>query len=167
MGPELRTVVPDGFAQLWIANTAAGGAAGFTTYTPEAEIVAAAEAAMAEVAAGREHVIVAVADGVLVGTVFLQPGAGERFGHRGTVRRLLVHPDLQGTGLGAALLDAVVRHARDLGLEQLILGCRGGTGLPAYYTRRGWTEVGRVPNGLRFAGGERRDEHFFQISLVG
>lgn len=129
---------------------------------PEETVRADAAAAVADVVAGRRHLLVA---GDWAGVVSVVPGSGPRFVHRGEVVKLMVHPDAQGRGLGGALLDAAVAHARGLGLEQLLLSTRGGTPLPAYYASRGWTEVGVFPAGLHLGGDERRDEHWFQLQL--
>ena len=102
----------------------------------------------------------------LVGTVFLRPGAVPLFAHRADVLRLMVHPARQGEGVGRALLDAAVARARALGLEQLLLSTRGGTDLPAYYARLGWTEVGVFPDALQLGPDDRRDEHWFQMRLT-
>ncbi|GAA1846850.1 hypothetical protein GCM10009836_28020 [Pseudonocardia ailaonensis] len=101
----------------------------------------------------------------LAGVVFLQPGVGPVVAHRATVLRLMVHPDRQGEGFGARLLSAAGDRARSLGLEQLILSARGGTGLPELYRHLGWTEVGRFPRALRVGPGDVRDEHWFQLEL--
>jgi GNAT superfamily N-acetyltransferase len=118
--------------------------------------------AVAEVVAGRQHLIAA---GDLDGVVFLRPGTGPRVAHRADVLRLMVHPSAQGRGLGRRLLDAAVDHARGLGLEQLLLSARGGTTLPEFYTRLGWTPVGVFPGALRLGPGDVRDEHWFQLRL--
>lgn len=97
--------------------------------------------------------------------MFLQPGRGPVVAHRATVIRLMVLPDLQGRGLGGRLLAAAVDRAAELGLAQLILSARGGTGLPAWYAARGWTEVGRFPGALRLAPDDVRDEHWFQLGI--
>ncbi|MCX6465215.1 MAG: GNAT family N-acetyltransferase [Pseudonocardiales bacterium] len=117
---------------------------------------------MAEVLDGRAHLLATPGP---TSVVFLRPGAAPRFVHRGEVVRLMVHPAAQGRGLGRALLDAAVAHARLLGLEQLLLSARGGTTLPAFYAGLGWTEVGVFPRALHLGGGERRDEHWFQLLL--
>jgi hypothetical protein len=54
-------------------------------------------------------------------------------------------------------------HARQvarsqMGLEQLRLAVRGGTGLEHFYARLGWTVIGRWPGALRLAPGDDRDE---------
>ncbi|MEU7817989.1 GNAT family N-acetyltransferase [Pseudonocardia sp. NPDC049154] len=152
---------------LWTVVTRAGGAVGFPPDAPETDVRALAEATVAEVRAGTLHLLALHQGGdELVGTVFLQPGRGPVVAHRATVIRLMVRPDLQGRGLGGRLLDAAVTRAAELGLAQLILSARGGTGLPAWYAARGWTEVGRVPGALRLGPGDVRDEHWFQREIV-
>jgi GNAT superfamily N-acetyltransferase len=131
---------------------------------PATEIAAAARDSVAEVRAGRQEMLT-VGD-PLVGTVFLRPGVSPLFAHRADVLRLMVHPDRQGEGVGRALLDAAVARARALGLEQLLLSTRGGTDLPAYYARLGWTEVGVFPGALQLGPDDRRDEHWFQLRLT-
>lgn len=152
---------------LWTAVTRAGGAVGFPPDAPEPDVRALAEATVAEVRAGALHLLALHLGGdELVGTVFLQPGRGPVVAHRATVIRLMVRPDLQGRGLGGRLLDAAVDRAAELGLAQLILSARGGTGLPEWYAARGWTEVGRFPAALRLGPGDVRDEHWFQREIV-
>jgi hypothetical protein len=46
----------------------------------------------------------------------------------------------------------------EMGLEQLRLAVRGGTGLERFYTRPGWTVTGRWPGALRLAPGDDRGE---------
>ena len=122
-----------------------------------------AVAAVAEVVAGRQHLVAA---GDLDGVVFLRPGTDPRTAHRADVLRLMVHPAGQGRGLGRRLLEAAADHARALGLEQLLLSARGGTTLPAFYARLGWTPVGVFPGALRLGPGDLRDEHWFQLRLA-
>lgn len=150
------------FGDLWVAVTRAGGAVGFAPDASEAEIRALAERTLAEVGEGRLHML--ALDG-LAGVVFLQPGSGPVVAHRATVLRLMVDPGRQGRGLGARLLTAAVDRARELGLDQLLLSTRGGTGLPAFYTHLGWTEVGRFPRALHVTPDDVRDEHWFQLDL--
>lgn len=99
------------------------------------------------------------------GVVFLAREDHPRARHRAKVLRLMVHPDAQRRGEGKALLDAAVALATATGLEQLLLSTRGGTELPAFYTKQGWVEVGRFPDALHLGGDERRDEHWFQLRL--
>lgn len=153
----------DALTALWTDVTRAGGAVGFAPDSPAAEIAAAAADAVDEVRSGRQELL-ATGD-PLAGVVFLRPGAGPRIAHRAEVVRLMVRPEQQGAGLGRTLLDAAVDRARELGLEQLLLSARGGTSLPAFYAKLGWTEVGVFPAALHLGGDDRRDEHWFQLDL--
>ena len=47
---------------------------------------------------------------------------------------------------------------REIGLEQLRLAARGGTGLERFYSGLDWEVTGRWPGALRFAPGDDRDE---------
>ncbi len=139
---EDATQLTDALADLWLAVTRAGGAVGFVPNSPAVEIRARTAAVLDEVQSGRE-LLLAVDDGAgLAGSVFLRPGRGPRKEHGAEVARLMVRPDTQGRGLGRVLLGAAVAHARDLGLEHLLLAVRGGTTLPTFYAAQGWTEVG-------------------------
>jgi GNAT superfamily N-acetyltransferase len=138
---------------------------GFAQDAPEQDIRAKAEAAVADVEAGRAHPLVLGGAADLGGVAFVVPGDGQVVAHRGTIVRLMVRPDLQGQGRGRALLEGAVDLARILGLEQLLLSARGGTGLPGFYVKQGWTEVGVFPGALRLGPDDVRDEHWFQKHL--
>ena len=150
--------------QLWLAVNQAGGAVGFLPDSPPADVQEAADRAVEDVRAGRLTLLVSPvgADTAeLAGVVFLRRGIGPVVAHRAEVLRLMVHPDLQGHGLGRRLLAAAERHAAELGVEQLMLSTRGGTRLPGFYAGQGWTEVGVFPGALRLAPDDVRDEHWF------
>lgn len=75
---------------------------------------------------GRGPVLVAVSDtGVLLGTVMLQvwPDGGEvvRAAGEGEVRALAVRSDARGSGIGRALLAAVIERAAAAGVRHLLL----------------------------------------------
>jgi acetyltransferase len=162
---EVRTGLASELGTLWTVVTRADGAVGFPSDAPEEDIQAAAKDAIEDVQAERQQLIVLEAGGELAGTVFLRRDTGAVRSHRAEVLKLMVRPDLQGRGWGKALLDAAVAHATDLGLEQLLLSTRGGTDLPAFYVKQGWTQVGVFPDALRIGPGDLRDEHWFQLRL--
>jgi predicted N-acetyltransferase YhbS len=78
--------------------------------------------------------------------------------HWRTLLRVMVRPELQGVGAGRLLVDGLHQMARTLGLEQLQLTVRGGTGLESFYERFGYAVVGRHPGAVRVAPGDDRDE---------
>jgi acetyltransferase len=150
---------------LWLAVTRAGGAVGFRPDSPESEIRAAAVDVIDQVRAGRQQMFNVRSSDVLGGAVFLRPGVGAVVAHRAEVLRLMVRPDLRGRGLGRELLAAAVDHAAGLGLEQLFLSARGGTTLPSFYSKLGWTQVGVFPRALRLGPDDIRDEYWFSRTV--
>ncbi|GDY31477.1 GNAT family N-acetyltransferase [Gandjariella thermophila] len=155
----------DAFADLWLRVSRAGGAVDFTPDVDPAEVRAAAMFAAAEASDPRSTMLVVWRGTDLVGVAFLERGARRMTEHSGRVVRLMVDPDLQGRGWGARLLDACVEQAREQGIERLFLSARDGTGLPEYYRRRGWREVGRLPRAIRVAPGDERDEVWFHREI--
>jgi predicted GNAT family N-acyltransferase len=81
--------------------------------------------------------IVALEDGELVGTCrVLQAGSQAKFG------RLVVARAARGQGIGAALLAAAERRARELGCNQMVLAAQ--TSAMGLYERAGYTARGEV-----------------------
>jgi GNAT superfamily N-acetyltransferase len=151
---------------LWTAVTAAGGAVGFPTGTPVHEITPIAGRQLDRVAAGRDSLVGGYDGDRLVALAFLAGNDDQTiFAHWRTVKRLMVHPGRQGRGLGGELVRAVERRARELGLEQLHLTVRGGTGTERLYTRHGYVEVGRIPRCIHVAPDDYRDEIHMLLEL--
>jgi GNAT superfamily N-acetyltransferase len=159
--PELA----DQLGAVWVAVTRDGGSVGFVEDAPEEQIRAAARKAVDDVRAGLQHMLAVDVDGTLGGVVFVRPGAEFVASHRAELSRLMVRPDLQGRGFGRTLLDAAIAHAKAAGLEQMMLSARGGTDMPGFYVKMGWTPVGVWRDCLNLGDGERRDMHWFQLDL--
>ena len=145
---------------LWVAVTEAGGAVDFVPGWDPGEIRDLAAVTIDDVRSGAARMIVVGPETAPGGTVFLVRGSGIA-AHRADVQRLMVHPDHQGRGLGTVLLDAAVAQGREMGVEMLTLGARGGTPLPAFYAARGFIEYGRLPDGVRLGPEDARDVHLF------
>ena len=95
----------------------------------------------------------------LAGWVHIQRNPSPLVAHWGTISHLQSLPSSRGQGIGSALMVHVRQVARSqMGLEQLRLAVRGGTGLEHFYARLGWTVAGRWPGALRHAPGDDRDE---------
>jgi predicted GNAT family N-acyltransferase len=81
--------------------------------------------------------MVAFEDGQLVGTCrVLQAGSQAKFG------RLVVARAARGRGIGAALLAAAERRAREMGCHQMVLAAQ--TSAMGLYERAGYTARGEV-----------------------
>ena len=85
--------------------------------------------------------------------------------HWAWLKRLMVLPSLQGRGVGRELHAGAISCAQGLGLEQLYLTCRSGTGLSEFYARLGWEQVGVMPDNLRMVDGSYRDEIYMRFVL--
>jgi GNAT superfamily N-acetyltransferase len=141
----------------WIEVANAGGAVGFAFPPVDAKQVGpAADRLFADLDPDYSRVLLAEVGGVLAGWLNLSRHRDRLVPHWGTVNRVQTHPHFRGRGIGIALMNEVRRIARDeMGLEQLRLGARGGERLEGFYSRLGWTEIGRWPGALRFPSGDR------------
>jgi len=151
--PGVRQALVD----CWIEVANAGGAVGFPFPPVDARQVGpVADRLIADLDPDYNRVLLAEAGGVLAGWLNLSRHRDRVVPHWGTVKRVQTRPGFRGRGIGVALMSEVRRIARDeLGLEQLHLEARGGEGLEGFYSRLGWTEIGRWPGALRFPGGDR------------
>jgi len=94
------------------------------------------------------------APGKLVGMIgFLREDRRKR-AHVGCLVSMYVLPEHRGHGIGAALLDAALSHARKLGdIRQIYLGVtEGNAGAAALYRSRGFVTYGIEPDYLRING---------------
>lgn len=158
LDPPLHDDLRARLIDVWTDVANAGGAVGFVPPVTRDEVKEVADRAFDGYASGGGHIVVATIDGDPVGLAFLEHRPGPLFRHWATVRRLQIHPSFQRRGLGARLLSAVEDTARRLGLEALHLTVRGGTGTDSFYTRRGYEHVATIPEMIRVAPGDDRDE---------
>lgn len=158
--------LPDQLLALWTDVSNAGGAVGFVPPVTPADIRPRAEAHLSAMAEGRTRLLAAfTADGRLAATAFLSFNDHPLMRHWAWLYTVMVDPALQGRGYGAELLREAERQARDLGLDALRLTCRGGEGLERFYASCGYKEVGRVPEAIRVAPGDDRDDIVMLLPL--
>ena len=160
---------------LWVAVNDAGGSVGFLPGAPRADVEAVLDRHLDDVRAGRtmlcvlrepagprgEPVGVDPADrGRVRGMGLWEHALGFPYEHVAGLKRLMLDPAVQGRNLGRILLGGMVGIARrDLPhIELLRLDYRDGLGLGDFYARAGWTEVGRVPRGLKLTESDYRDD---------
>jgi GNAT superfamily N-acetyltransferase len=154
LAPGLRADLLD----TWVAATDAGGAVGFTAPAPVEKVADALDAALGRVAAGLDLLGVLHNGERYVGMGLLVSRGSELQAHWRTALRLMVHPAYQGNGAGRLLMEGLRGSAVDLGLQQLQLTIRGGTGLENFYQPLGYHVVGRHPRAIRLADDDYRDE---------
>jgi len=100
------------------------------------------------VAAMRRGEIVLLAakrDGRIVGTVQLGLDTPPNQPHRGEIRKLLVHRDARGAGVGAALMARIEEMAKARGRTLLVLDTASDSA-ERLYERRGWQRLGTIPD---------------------
>ena len=154
--PALRAQLLD----TWVRVTDAGGAVGFTAPADVDEIASTLDSALGRVARGQDTlgILRRGRGGPAVGMGILVISQSDLRRHWRTVLRVMVAPELQGTGAGRTLLEGLHNLARELGTEHLVLSVRGGTGTERFYERFGYEQVGRHPAAIRLAPGDDRDE---------
>jgi GNAT superfamily N-acetyltransferase len=166
LDPELTDKLREEIVSLWTDVANAGGAVGFAGPVGPAEVRDFARVVFDRIEDGDDHLLAGYEDGALVGMLLL---VGNRFAlseHWRTVKRVMVRPDRQGNGYGAALLREAEAVARRSGWAALHLTVRDGTGTERFYAGLGYREVGRLPGALRVAPGDDRDEIHMWLPLA-
>ncbi|WP_374969773.1 GNAT family N-acetyltransferase [Terrabacter sp. BE26] len=157
LGEQLREAALD----LWQEVNDAGGSVGFLPGAARQAVGAALDRHLADAREGRSILcVLRDPDGRLRGLGFWQHSLGFPCEHVARLERLMVDPSAQGRNLGRILLGGMVGLARrELPhVELLRLDYRGGLGLGRFYSKAGWSEVGRLPRGLRLSTTDYRDD---------
>ncbi len=158
--PVVDPTLRDGIVELWTDVSNAGGAVGFVPPVTKDDIRPEMVKHLVAMAEGRHRLVVGRdADGRVRAVAFLALNTHRLQTHWVWLYTVMVDPALQGRGAGRALMEAVAEAARSLdGIEAIRLGCRGGMGLEDFYAACGYKEVGRVPDAIRVAPGDDRDD---------
>ncbi|KRE62515.1 GNAT family N-acetyltransferase [Nostocoides sp. Soil756] len=144
---------------LWCATNDAGGAVGFVPGAPRAAVSAALAAHEQQMAAGLAvAVLLRDPDRWVAALAWWGGDANPLRAHRRTAYRVMSDPQRRGRNLGRLLMAAMHRVAREDGVALAELTVRGGTGVEAFYAGLGYTEVGRLPGGIRLSAADERDE---------
>ena len=78
--------------------------------------------------------------------------------HRAEVGPFYVVPEAQGTGAADLLMEALVTHARELGVTQLELSVAADNPRAVrFYERHGFLQEGRLPNAVMMPEGPQTD----------
>ena len=139
------------------AVVALGGAVGWLHVPDEEETAAWLDDQLALAAAG---------DGALVLVEDQALGIWSRYAapvirQNAEIRKVMVHPDARGRGLGKIVVEALTGHATAAGIEVLVLDARGNNhAAHALYEALGWQRVGAIP-GFIAVGNERWDRILF------
>ncbi|TYC24281.1 GNAT family N-acetyltransferase [Micromonospora sp. MP36] len=165
LDPDLTPELREQIVALWVDVTNAGGAVGFVAPVTAAEVRPLAEETFAGLVDGPDRLLAGYEGDRLVGILIISDNRFHLKTHWRVLKRVMVHPDTQGRGHGAALMREAERIGRELGLTALHVTLRDGLGLGAFYGRLGYREVGRLPAALRLGPGDDRDEVFMWLDL--
>ncbi|WP_223290944.1 GNAT family N-acetyltransferase [Streptomyces avicenniae] len=168
LDPAPTQALREGLAALWVDVTNAGGAVGFVPPVTSEDVEPALRRHLVGMAEGTTRLLVGHAeDGRPLATAFLRRNDHRLMRHWVGLVTVMVHPALQGGGVGRDLMAAAASAARrvDPGFTGIRLTCRGGLGLERFYTSCGYREVGRVPGAIKVAEGDHRDDITFWLPL--
>lgn len=160
LDPRVDPALRDGVLALWADVSNAGGAVGFVPPVTPDDIRPELVKHLAAIAEGRVRLLVGYdEDGAVAATAFLTLNTHRLMRHWLWLYTVMVHPGHQGKGYGRDLMAAAAESARRIeGIEAIRLTCRGGTGVDRFYASCGYKEVGRVPDAIRVAPGDDRDD---------
>ncbi len=157
----LDSALREAAVDLWVRVNDAGGSVGFLPGAPRRDVEVALDRHLDDIRDRRSLLCVLWdPDGGLRALGLWEHSRGFPYEHVAGLKRLMVDPVAQGRNLGRILLGGMVGIARrELPwVELLRLDYREGLGLGDFYGRAGWTEVGRVPRGLRLSATDYRDD---------
>jgi ribosomal protein S18 acetylase RimI-like enzyme len=106
---------------------------------------------------GTRVLLIAEADGRIVGSVQLGHDTPANQPHRAEVNKLIVHPDFRRRGIARALMVEVERMARGLGRSLLTLDTRTGDSAEPLYASMGYVVSGVIPGYCLDIGKTRLD----------
>ncbi|MGO4387113.1 GNAT family N-acetyltransferase [Microvirga sp. 2YAF29] len=125
-----------------------GASVGFMLPMPQEKAQAFWQGVADAVAAG-ERILLIAEDKVsaeIIGTVQVVLKQPENQPHRGDISKMLVHRKARRRGVGAVLLQAAEKAAREAGKSVLVLDTVTGSDGERLYTRLDWKSVGIIPN---------------------
>ncbi|MFG2356739.1 GNAT family N-acetyltransferase [Streptomyces sp. NPDC048521] len=168
LDPDLTPALRDGILDLWTDVSNAGGAVGFVAPVTREDIRPELVKHLVAMAEGRHRLLVGQDEaGEVAATAFFSFNTHRLQRHWVWLYTVMVHPRHQGKGYGRELLAAAADAARDFeGIDAIRLGCRGGHGLEHFYASCGYKEVGRVPDAIRVAPGDDRDDITMLLPLT-
>jgi GNAT superfamily N-acetyltransferase len=163
---EAEALVPR-LAQILTDCVDGGASIGFMASFSRSEADAFWRGVLPAIAAGERVLLVAELDGVVVGTVQVVLALPPNQPHRGELTKMLVHRDGRERGVGAKLLAAAERIARERGKSLLVLDTFKDTAAYRLYRRCGWSEVGVIPRFALWPDGRFGDTVVFYKDLDG
>jgi GNAT superfamily N-acetyltransferase len=168
LDPKMDRTLSDGILALWTDVSNADGAVGFVPPVTADDIRPELVKHLAAMAEGRCRLLAGYDEnGAVAAVAFLTFNTHRLMRHWVWLYTVMVHPGHQGRGYGRDLMAAAAESARGIeGIEAIRLTCRGGTGVDTFYASCGYKEVGRVPDAIRVAPGDDRDDITMLLPLA-
>jgi RimJ/RimL family protein N-acetyltransferase len=119
---------------------------------------------LSEVRLGGEHSVFwgAFEGEQLCGMVGMERETRAKNQHKATVVGMYVSQEYFGTGMGRALIDALLAHARDVGLELLVLTATEGNDVAVkFYEAAGFRSFGIEPRAIKIEGRSYGKNHMY------
>ncbi|UGY92946.1 GNAT family N-acetyltransferase [Streptomyces gobiensis] len=168
LDPEIDHRVTDGICALWADVVNAGGAVGFVPTVTTEDVRPGLLTHLRAMSENRCRVLLGFDEhNEVKATAFFTFNAHRLMRHWVWLYTVMVHPAQQGKGVGRALMAAAEEAARGMdGIRSIRLNCRGGLGLEHFYGSCGYKEVGRVPDAIKVADDDFRDDIIMWLPLV-
>ncbi|WP_055600342.1 GNAT family N-acetyltransferase [Streptomyces aureus] len=169
--PAIDPALRDGVLSLWADVSNADGAVGFVPPVTPDEIRPSLLKHLVSMSEGGTRLLVGRDEnGAVAATAFFTFNTHPLMQHWVWLYTVMVDPRYQGRGYGRDLMAAVEHTARTAegfeDIEAVRLSCRGGTGVDGFYAKCGYKEVGRVPDAIRVAPGDDRDDIIMLLPLT-
>lgn len=129
-------------AEILVSVVASGASVGFLSPLAMAD----AEAYWRGACGPATVLLVAEREERIIGTGQLDLAMRANGRHRAEIGKVLVDPQMQGAGIGTAIMLALEVEARALGRTLLHLDTREGDPANRLYQRAGYTAAGTIPN---------------------
>ncbi|MFL6675258.1 MAG: GNAT family N-acetyltransferase [Massilia sp.] len=152
-------------AALLMDVVAHGAGVGFLSALGASEAMAYWEGVAAAVADGTRVLLVAVEDGVVLGTVQLDLCQRANGRNRAEVMKMLVHSGARRRGIASVLLRALEEEARERRRGLLYLDTEAGSGGEELYSGLGYTRIGELPEYACTPDGEWRATAIYYKTL--
>ena len=159
-GEEAAALIPD-LARLLLDAVDGGASVGYLPPLSRAEALEYARGVTAAVAAGERVLLVARANGRVIGSGQLDLAQRANGRHRAEVSKVMTLSAWRGRGVGRSVMLALEDEARRQRRSTLVLDTRQGDSSEALYQSLGWVTVGAVPRYARSVGGDLHDTVFY------
>ncbi|TCQ11557.1 ribosomal protein S18 acetylase RimI-like enzyme [Rhizobium sp. PP-F2F-G36] len=164
-GEDARAAIPE-LSAILIDCIDGGASVGFLSPFGDEDAATYWTGVADAVTAGHSVLLVAEADGEILGTVQLGIGLPPNQPHRADLKKLLVHRRGRGRGLARLLMTAAESQSLALGRHLLVLDTATGSPAEAIYARLGWSRAGVIPDYALFPDGSFCGSTFFYKSLT-